>query len=111
MKKAGVHHSFELRCANQRNRARKRIDSRKNISQIHDRMPAILKPLYAAMARSIRYLRTEPVWPRGSLEEAELDQEPDRADDRDKPNQHPPAGFVAVVEALDMDDDGGDQGE
>jgi hypothetical protein len=63
------------------------------------------------MARSIRYRRTEPVWPRGSLEEAELDQEPDRADDRDKRNQHPPAGFVAVVEALDMDDDGGDQGE
>ena len=60
--------------------------------------------LYAAMARSIRYRRTEPVWPRGSLEEAELDQEPDRADDRDKPNQHPPAGFVTVVEALDMDE-------
>ena len=66
---------------------------------------------YRYTACSICHRRTEPVWPRGSLEEAELDQEPDRADDRDKPNQHPPAGFVTVVEALDMDDDRGDQGE
>ena len=36
----------------------------------------------SASPRSICHLRTEPVWPRGSLEEAELDQEPDRADDR-----------------------------
>ena len=39
----------------------------------------------SASPRSICHLRTEPVWPRGSLEEAELDQWPDRADDRDKP--------------------------
>ena len=39
------------------------------------------------------------------------EQEPDRADERDKPKQQPPAGFVTVVEALDMDDDRGDQGE
>jgi hypothetical protein len=64
----------------------------------------------SASPRSICHGRTEPIWPQGSLEEAELDQEPDRADDRDKHNQHPPAGFVTVVEALDMDDDRGDQG-
>jgi hypothetical protein len=50
----------------------------------------------SASRRSICHMRTEPVWPRGSLEEAELDQEPDRADDRDKPKQQPPAGFVTV---------------
>jgi hypothetical protein len=60
-----------------------------------------------ARPRSICHRRTELVWPRGSLKEAELDQEPDRADDRDKHNQHPPAGFVTVMEALDMDDDRG----
>ena len=65
----------------------------------------------SASPLSICHLRTEPVWPRGSLEEAELDQEPDSADDRDKPNQQPSAGFVTVVEALDMDDDRGDHGE
>ena len=31
-------------------------------------------------------------------------------DDWDKPNQHQPAGFVTVVEALDIDDDPGDRG-
>ena len=37
-------------------------------------------------ACSICHRRTEPVWPRGSLEAAELDQEPDRADNRHKHN-------------------------
>ena len=43
-----------------------------------------------ASPRSICHLRTEPVWPRGSLEEAELDQWPDRADDRDKSRSSSP---------------------
>ena len=49
--------------------------------------------MVSASPRSICHLRTEPVWSRGFLEEAELDPEPDRADDRDKPNQQPPAGL------------------
>ena len=36
-------------------------------------------------------------------------QQPDRSDDRDKADEHPPAGFVAVVKAFDIDDDAQDQ--
>jgi hypothetical protein len=51
LKKAGVHHSFELRCANQRNRARKRIDRRKNAATCRRR------PITSALqSKSARFL-------------------------------------------------------
>jgi hypothetical protein len=64
---------------------------------------------YAPLMRSVRHLWTEPVRPRRALEKAEFDQYPDRADDRDKGDKHPPTGFVAVVKAFDIDDNGRDQ--
>jgi hypothetical protein len=63
----------------------------------------------APLMRSIRHWRTEPIRPRRTLEKAEFDQYPDRADDRDNVDKHPPAGFVAVVKAFDIDDNGRDQ--
>src|SRR5262249_5894518 len=63
----------------------------------------------APLMRSVRHLWTEPVRPRRALEKAEFDQYPDRADDRDKGAKHPPTGFVAVVKAFDIDDNGRDQ--
>src|SRR5262249_34270280 len=63
----------------------------------------------APLMRSVRHLWAEPVRPRRALEKAEFDQYPDRADDRDKGDKHPPAGFVAVVKAFDIDDNGRDQ--
>src|SRR5271170_4790149 len=43
------------------------------------------------------------VGPGGAPEKAALDQVPDAADDRNKDNQHPPAGLVAIVKAFDPD--------
>jgi hypothetical protein len=57
----------------------------------------------------IHHRWTKPVRPWRALEKAELDQQPDRSDDWDKADEHPPAGFVAVVKAFDIDDDGRDQ--
>src|SRR5262249_625463 len=57
----------------------------------------------------IRHRWTEPVRPRRSGKKAEFNQQPDRADDRDKADERPPAGFVAVVKAFDIDHDGRDQ--
>src|SRR6516164_4891400 len=41
--------------------------------------------------RSNRHRRTKPVRPWCACEKAELDQKPDRADDRDEADQQPPA--------------------
>src|SRR5512134_41662 len=65
----------------------------------------------ACNPRSIRHGWTESVRPWRALEKAEFDQKPDHSDDRDEADQHPPAGFVAVMETLDIDDDGRDQGQ
>src|SRR6476620_11347103 len=62
----------------------------------------------SAELASARDRRTEAVRPRRAGEEAALDQEPDSADDGDQQDQHPPAGFIAVVPALDVDEDGRD---
>src|SRR5262245_58090311 len=67
--------------------------------------------LKSASPRSNRHRGTESVRTGRALEKAELDQDPDRADDWDEADQHPPAGFIAVVEAFDIDDDGRDQRE
>src|SRR4051794_13569554 len=42
-----------------------------------------------------------------SGKEAELDEVPDQADERDEHDQNPPTRFVAIVEALRRDRDGG----
>src|SRR6056297_404224 len=46
---------------------------------------------------------------RGAFENAEIDDGPDQAEDRDKQDQHPPAGLVAIMKPLDVQHDAGDQ--
>src|SRR5262249_31648230 len=56
-----------------------------------------------------QHRRTEPVRPWRAFEKSQFNEHPDRADDRDKADEHPPAGFVTVVKALDIDEDDRDQ--
>lgn len=49
-------------------------------------------------------VRAEAVGAGCAAEEAELDEEAEGADNRDQADQQPPAGMVAVVAALDGDD-------
>src|SRR5262245_15300445 len=53
----------------------------------------------------------ESVGPWRAFKKAQLDHQPERADERDKADEHPPAGFVAVVEAFDIDYYGWDHRE
>src|SRR5262245_33657726 len=73
--------------------------------------PAIGGIVEFAPPRSLRHRRTKSVRLRRDFEKAEFDQEPDHSDDWDEADQDPPAGFVTVVEPLDIDDYGRDQGE
>jgi hypothetical protein len=59
----------------------------------------------------IRWRRAEPIRSRRACQEAELDQEPDRADDRYQGDQHPPPRLVSIMPAFDVDEDGGDEGD
>jgi hypothetical protein len=52
----------------------------------------------------------EPIRSRRACQEAELDQQPHRADDRYQGDQHPPPRLVSIMPALDVAEDGGDEG-
>src|SRR5262245_50357880 len=67
-----------------------------------------LAPITVRHGVLVRHGWTEPVRPERAFEKAQLDHQPDRADERDKTDEHPPTGFVAVVKAFDIDDYGWD---